>query len=120
MNEERREMKEPEQIDLIQNDNPICPHCGDENQDTWELEADFDTLECRQCGNRYIYERIKSITVPVENMMVAFRVAGLLKSITGQSFTFAPGSCFLIFRLVINIPTGIRINPKIKKIGRMI
>ena len=39
-------------------DNAICPHCGDENRESWELDSDHGIGVCENCGNSFEYNRI--------------------------------------------------------------
>ena len=55
-------MSEPDEIELWQNENPVCPYCGDELADPWELEEDCAATECNECGKEYRYERIVTIS----------------------------------------------------------
>ena len=43
---------------------PICPHCGKEYQDAWELrldEDDVETLECGTCNEEFEVERVVTV-----------------------------------------------------------
>lgn len=42
-------------------DNVICPYCGCEWLDSWEL-SDSDGMECDDCGNSFSYERDCTVT----------------------------------------------------------
>jgi len=39
-------------------DEMICPHCGYEYSDSWELQSESDEIICDDCGNEFRYERI--------------------------------------------------------------
>ena len=39
----------------------ICPYCGYEFSDSWELAADDGELDCLDCENEFFYERIVTI-----------------------------------------------------------
>lgn len=43
-------------------DNAVCPYCGEENEDSWELDERGGDTECGSCGKEYHYERDVSIT----------------------------------------------------------
>ena len=52
--------------DTEHTDNVICPHCGTENFDSWELElpdteADKE-IECSDCNKPFMARRIMTIT----------------------------------------------------------
>ncbi|KEO80851.1 hypothetical protein [Tumebacillus flagellatus] len=42
--------------------NIVCPHCGDEFGDSWEIPQDSGTEECQSCGKSYTFERIVEVT----------------------------------------------------------
>ena len=49
--------------------NCICPYCGKENLDSWELQDNEDDYECSICGGIYNYSRIVTVeysSFPVE------------------------------------------------------
>ena len=39
----------------------VCPYCGHEHSDSWELNHDSGEFECYECEKEFHYER--SITV---------------------------------------------------------
>ena len=44
--------------------NPICPHCGHECRDAWELcldEDEVEEVECGECREPYRVERLITI-----------------------------------------------------------
>lgn len=47
----------PSKYDLEYNRQPICPHCGKDKANAWELELDGDgdtvTTECGTCEEEY-------------------------------------------------------------------
>ncbi len=48
-------------------DNPICPHCGDEDRDAWELDLGpglegTGEVECVACGKEFSVSRMATIT----------------------------------------------------------
>lgn len=44
------------------NDEVVCPWCGYEHGDSWELDCDEDTIECDSCGKPFQYVRNVSVT----------------------------------------------------------
>lgn len=34
----------------------VCPHCGYEYQDSWEM-SDNDEEDCQECGEKFIFSR---------------------------------------------------------------
>lgn len=40
----------------------VCPHCGHEGFDSWELDGDFGETECSNCEKEYYYERYVDVT----------------------------------------------------------
>ncbi|OKP95077.1 hypothetical protein [Paenibacillus sp. P46E] len=47
-------------------DELICPYCGHEQGDAWELSADSDKMECGSCGSEIEYEREYSVSYTVK------------------------------------------------------
>lgn len=43
-------------------DNLKCPHCGDENNDSWEIQPDSGDHVCGNCDGEFFYEREISVT----------------------------------------------------------
>lgn len=41
--------------------NLICPYCGYENTDSWELPDDDEEYECGRCGAIISYERVITV-----------------------------------------------------------
>jgi hypothetical protein len=39
-----------------------CPYCGNENQDSWEIEDSSGERECGRCNSEYEYEREVSVS----------------------------------------------------------
>ena len=55
-------MTEP--IDTEATNNPVCPHCGREELDAWELDFQGDDMiehECGRCGELYMIRRSVSV-----------------------------------------------------------
>jgi len=46
-------MSELSDIDLSYNLNPVCPHCGYEMQDAWQLGDNDQEVECNACEKDY-------------------------------------------------------------------
>lgn len=40
----------------------VCPHCGYEHRDSWELERDDGDTECHSCEKPFQYSRLTSVT----------------------------------------------------------
>lgn len=55
----------PEPGDCRFEDHPVCPYCGDEDENAWELgsggEEDGST-ECGNCNRPYFYQRHIEVT----------------------------------------------------------
>lgn len=51
----------PEEIDHEFTDNAVCPYCGHENLDSWELgdrgDDECGEDECGKCGKEYTWTR---------------------------------------------------------------
>lgn len=39
----------------------ICPYCGYEEHDSWEIRGDNGEHECGDCGKEFQYERIVTV-----------------------------------------------------------
>ena len=52
--------KPPKPIDTEFTREVICPYCGYEHQDSWELDDDFE-FQCHRCEKLICGERIKTI-----------------------------------------------------------
>lgn len=51
-------MIEPHALDCMRNNNAVCPYCGYEQSDTWELFGDkgdafICVLSCDKCGEEF-------------------------------------------------------------------
>ncbi len=55
------EMK-PDEIDCFCNDEIKCPHCGYEYSESHEFPDGLGELECDNCGKKFDYERVISVT----------------------------------------------------------
>jgi len=50
-------------VDTEHRDFPICPKCGREDRDAWEIDLDGDgETDCRGCGYTMLISRHCSIT----------------------------------------------------------
>jgi hypothetical protein len=50
----------PEEIDHDFTDEVVCPHCGWQSRDSWELD-DSGYMDCEECEKEFFFER--NITV---------------------------------------------------------
>ena len=50
-----------EETDHEYTKNIICPHCGDEDKESDELEDDYGTLKCFKCKKHFNYDRYVDI-----------------------------------------------------------
>ena len=55
-------MPEEEEIDHEYTDNIVCPHCGEEERDSWEYSEDSGSATCGECRLAFHYERETSVT----------------------------------------------------------
>lgn len=54
-----------EDIDLLYNQEPVCPHCGEICGDAWEIDfnqSECAVVECGKCGKEYSICRDISVT----------------------------------------------------------
>jgi DNA-directed RNA polymerase subunit RPC12/RpoP len=51
----------PTEVDSWGTDEIVCPRCGYEHGDSWEMEADSDDMECQECGVKFHYERCVTV-----------------------------------------------------------
>ncbi len=42
-------------------DNVVCPYCGYEDEDSWELDDDSGETECGSCDKKFEYSRNRSV-----------------------------------------------------------
>jgi DNA-directed RNA polymerase subunit RPC12/RpoP len=42
--------------------NVVCPYCGFEHQDSWEIRDDSGSMNCDDCGKEFEFERTVDIT----------------------------------------------------------
>lgn len=49
--------EQPTEWECYGNDECICPYCGAENGDSWELSDDSGQTPCGTCGRDFFYER---------------------------------------------------------------
>lgn len=59
-----KEIKEWEEGDQDHEytDEVVCPYCGYEHGDSWELSADSDEMDCGNCDQPFTYERNIEVT----------------------------------------------------------
>lgn len=55
-------------IDHDYTDNIICPYCGAEYTDSWELSDNSGTEECSNCGKNFNFERIITVEYCTEKI----------------------------------------------------
>ena len=53
---------EPRPEDCRYTQNLICPFCGDENHNSWEVHGDDGEINCGNCGKTMCYERQVDVT----------------------------------------------------------
>jgi len=46
-----------DELDLHGNSEAVCPYCGYEEPDSWELQPDQGTTECGRCEKEFRYHR---------------------------------------------------------------
>lgn len=59
----------PSEWDCCGNDECVCPYCGAENGDSWELSGDSGITECGTCGRPFSYERCISVDYSTSPIM---------------------------------------------------
>jgi len=52
---------------MINDDNFLCPYCGDEQFDSWEWQ-DSGESKCEECGEEFFFEKDFSVTYNTEKM----------------------------------------------------
>jgi hypothetical protein len=52
----------PDEWDCQGADNPVCPYCGEEESDFWEVIADSGDHHCSSCNRPFFFEREVSVT----------------------------------------------------------
>jgi transcription elongation factor Elf1 len=51
-----------DEIDCKYTDNIICPHCGEEFLDSWDIDDDVGELACYACDKMFKFTREVEIT----------------------------------------------------------
>ena len=46
----------------------VCPYCGYEHSDSWEIAADDGEWECPECGQTFRYFRDIEVTYSTQKM----------------------------------------------------
>lgn len=54
--------EESEQFKTYRTDWPVCPYCGYDEPDPWEIETNETSIDCVNCGKKYAIEQIISRT----------------------------------------------------------
>lgn len=55
-------MKNLENINCLYTKEVVCPYCGNEFTDSWELDNSEDELYCDDCDNTFAMERHIEVT----------------------------------------------------------
>lgn len=50
------------EIDCMCTAEVVCPFCGCQNADSWELPDEDERYECAECGKVFKYERCVEVT----------------------------------------------------------
>lgn len=58
--------KMPKKDTINHSQNITCPHCGDEDTDSWEAGDSDDALECDNCKSVFSYQRDVEVTYSSE------------------------------------------------------
>lgn len=51
-----------EEFDTDYTSEVVCPYCGHQHRDSWELLEDCDTYECVSCEKEFEYQRETEVT----------------------------------------------------------
>ena len=46
----------------------VCPYCGYEHSDSWELSEDCSEIDCGDCGKSFSYSRIVNVEYTTEKI----------------------------------------------------
>lgn len=57
-----------EEIDHTCTDEIVCPYCGQEVSDSWELSDDHSSYDCCNCDKQFSYSREVSVTYSTSKM----------------------------------------------------
>jgi transcription elongation factor Elf1 len=57
-----------EDFDTEYTDDSICPWCGKEQQDTWEVDSDSTILDCDYCEKPFHFERMTNVTFSTKRL----------------------------------------------------
>lgn len=50
-----------EEFDCDYTDEPVCPYCGEEQSDFWEMMDDDGLVDCQECEKEFRYVRITEV-----------------------------------------------------------
>lgn len=62
MHLKNKKHEEETEIDSEYTTNITCPHCGYENEDSWEMTVDDDDIDCEVCYKHFNYIKEVSVT----------------------------------------------------------
>jgi len=51
-----------DELDFTNTDEIVCPYCGHEKSDSWEMADQEDSYECGDCGETFSYVRNISVS----------------------------------------------------------
>ena len=55
-------MTVPDEWDCSGTDEMVCPYCGEEQSDSWEVPADDGDMSCGHCSRTFRYTRNVSVS----------------------------------------------------------
>lgn len=62
-------MPAPAPIDCRHNHYPVCPYCGHDHPDAWELDSDSGEMNCGVCNRAFSYSREIEVTYSTSPVM---------------------------------------------------
>jgi DNA-directed RNA polymerase subunit RPC12/RpoP len=56
------------EIDSTCTDELVCPYCGHQESDSWEVYPDDGVYKCGECEKEYTYSRYVSVTYTTKKL----------------------------------------------------
>jgi transcription elongation factor Elf1 len=56
----------PTELDRLCSPEPICPYCGHEQSDFWEMTGEDGDCDCGNCSRRFTWSRYIDVTYSTE------------------------------------------------------
>lgn len=84
--EEKKELNTLDEWGLCANDEAVCPYCGEEQSDSWELSIDYGKMDCGDCFRPFLYEREVSVTYNTSPIFGPHRLSDIEQQWDAKAF----------------------------------